>query len=255
MENKNGFWSGFGKFSAVVLVIGGLITIYTQVFPDGSNIEVECISTGYYKLQPNLNDDTEKFLVSLSKDSIIAYIKKHNELDKNSQNILDDVIGYIAMRKELLEWRTIWSLRDYSGYSVFKIKNSGNKPAEDVVLNINTHGIALVEGVDPDADTVRFNKLIKIGELRPEQTVTLYIWSSYHFSRYDGISISDKSGKGSVLFPEILSDIEQYLIMFLPVIIFFLIGIIVSVFFIGNSVGESKFKKGMNTKKRISKPT
>ena len=249
MENKNGFWSGFGKFSAVVIVVGVLVTIYTQLFPSGSIIEVECLSTGYYKLHPDLENDTNNFLVSLSKDSILAYLKKQNELSKNQQSILDDVMGYIKMRRELLEWRTIWSSKDYSVYSVFKVKNSGNKPAEDVVLNVNTNGIALVEGVETNTEPVRFNKLIKIGEMRPDQTATLYIWSNYLLSRYDDISISDKSGKGSVHFPEILSDIEHYIIMFLPMIIFFLIGIIVSVFFIGNSVGVSKFKKAMNTEK------
>jgi len=244
---KKDIWSSFGKFSAVVMVLAALITIYIQLFPNKPKLVAECIYSENYELPPDIIQRIIKLNGILSTDTLGVLIERYKAKGTIELDSKVDFVYYLRDYLNQDKYSLFWSRNKYSGQAHFKIRNDGDISSKEIKFYIPAKGIALISYNNDITQVRNFNQAIEINELRPEQEIDLFVWTSYKLFKYEDYSISDKDGKGSVSFYTksygFIKIIADYFIGWILLLI--ILGL--SIFGIGVSTGE-KFNRSLSNK-------
>ena len=222
-SNKNKFWDIIGKISVSIGLIVLGIQIYDYCFKNDYNI----IAKGSYFTFGN-PPDVKDILIDYSniKNTVKAYQKCGDGKKNDSLEQLDltDRIRYILNNKSTIYknctinrttsyydyddkifTNSVFLYDKYKSYWQFTIKNDGNKPLEELILDLPFDGV--YELFSKNAEIVRdkFTNTIVIGMLKPTYEVNINVWTKNEISRYsnydeDKSRITHKYGSQSIQF-------------------------------------------------------
>jgi hypothetical protein len=199
-----GFWAAFGKVSAVLTAVGTIVGIYLTVNPSGPELAGKC-DYNSYALPPDLISALADVRQSQTWDSIREELKKswgENEAPKDFPEF--EVARHLS---EFMEAKWPENFRfgtgPYRGFWYITIENSGNRIADDVVLDMPLAGIALITGRDEQQEIKTITKTVSLGALRPGDSVAVALWSEEGGSWADSsdFRLTHAGGTGVVSFP------------------------------------------------------
>ena len=81
------------------------------------------------------------------------------------------------------------------------LSNVGDRPAEDVVVNVLGHGIAKVTRDDGSTEVKVFTKRLELGRLRHNESVSIGMWLDEESLSRDGVVITHNTGTTTVSLP------------------------------------------------------
>lgn len=250
-ENK--FWIFWGKLSAVIITIGVLITIYIQIFPSESELIAE---DNYYKfaLPVDLIDKISLYNTSVSVDSIKKYIREYDEKNKTNMSDEFDFRYYLNNKLGGIFKKFNYNPNYYNGHFYFSIKNVGAKISEDIIFHSPLNGIALITREDDTQTIEEFNRQIKLNSLRPNESLSLAIWSKYFSSFYgeDEFRLTDSNGSGDFSFPTYVTGFAEFVannlfILIFGLILFLLISFGILIDYCSRSTNENQESKTQAT--------
>jgi len=204
-KSSGGFWAVFGKISLVVTVVGGIIGIYLVVFPNGPNLVAKCDYNSYalppdlIKTIRNVQQSESSFAIAKEMESI------WNETNKPEESLKTDAVANHLEAFLEANWpeKFRFSANPYQSFWYITIQNSGNRIANDVVLDVPLTGVALVTGRDEAQKVQVITNTIPLGPIRPGDSISLAIWASDKSTWVESsdFRLTHASGIGSVSFP------------------------------------------------------
>lgn len=201
-DKKPTHWETFGKVSAVVAFAATVIGIWGVLFPKSAEIEVH----GYHEsfaLPPDLSEMMKATSVNFRKygldDALSEQLEKSQVvLDSASLLAVRDAVSAIFEKS----WNGKFSnqIQRYDGFVYLTATNQGESTAKDIVLDLPLSGVALLTSQNEAQNIVDFKKSIKLGELRPKNSISIAIWAEDYRSYIEDhdFSVSFDSGVGSV---------------------------------------------------------
>lgn len=216
-KKSNQFWSLLGKIALVLTVVWILIQMFNNFIKQP---EYSIKAKGnYFKFQlpPEVNNrineyanvlaiDSSFIEGKLSKKSISELIKISKDKKRQEKIGIDYKIPHYTnvFRRKL-------NIEKYESFWVFTIKNEGNKPLEDLILELPFDGYFSVIMKNKKTFSKQFKRQIKIGELKPSYLSTIKVWStnSYMFPELDEekTRITHKYGWEKINYPKEVSGI------------------------------------------------
>lgn len=259
---RNRIWSIIGKITALLTLLWITIQLYNYFT---FNNEYKIYAYGKYSEFIIPNDylkllDDYKTLIALDKayvenlDSKGAGIKGLNEYLKS-----EDKKDYfdISFNSYLINDRHI-NITEYSSVFNYFIENNGNKPIEDLVLEIPFSGYFHINRKKGSFSEGNFSKHIEIGTLLPGYSININLWSKslFLFSEYEEgkTRITHKYGCEKIKYPiEVQGllawNIRNHNFPLIIVSIFILLSIYIA-FLLGVDYGPSIKKKEKERKIR-----
>jgi len=198
-----GFWAAFGKLSAVLTACGTIVGIYLAINPSGPELLAKC-DFNSYALPPDLIKTIDDVHQSESLDAIQREMaalegEKNKPMGMSKFELARRLNVYLEAK-----WpkKFRYSSNPYRGFWYISIQNTGNRIANDVVLDIPLTGVALVTGRDQAQEIQTITKTLRLGSLRPGDSITVALWSEEGTSFYSsGFRLTHAGGVGSVSFP------------------------------------------------------
>lgn len=192
-ENKstNRFWGSLGKAGMLIGLIWGGIQIFSYVFKlDEYEVKVQG-KHSFYKTAPILLDGYEN---SIKYKAIVKTVIESDGSLKNYQ--LDTLFSEISNNFKYytydVNFRSYYPVKDFSwdgDYNSaweFKITNTGNKPLEELALELPFSGYYAVSFPNDVIKSGFFSNKINLGELRPSYEINIICWSSANYSYPEG---------------------------------------------------------------------
>lgn len=218
-----------GAISVIISVILGGKELY-EAFSD--DVSAVGIVTSYqsppFLLKEYKNSNvfyaTLKFIerekAVVSKDKIDSLIKEFKSMYRfNSDISKRDSIG------QMLDYD-----RDYGAYWYIKIKNKGNQPIEELVLQLDTGGYCSIKYPDKKSTAHAFVNKINLGKLNPSYEITVKCWSIDNYDEsmieYKDIKLAHKNGWTKVSFPNEKSSFMRTL-SHIPTYVYIIFGIMI----------------------------
>jgi hypothetical protein len=240
----NDFWSAFGKISAVIGTLAALLTIFFSLTAKGPNLVARGYTRGF-AYQPDLVDVYKRVRSTEDRSNLKEIILDVTHKNGYTNQFMVNEIASSISSKFDESWgnKYNYSLRSFDAFAVIKIRNKGAKPAENVVLDLPANdlplqGIALITERDQGQRLVDVDKKISIGTIRPNNDVSIAIWSEVPISDYreKEFGVTHADGTSSVAFGHTLIGIKRIFgenIWFILWVLFF---ILLAVFFAGGWV-------------------
>ena len=188
---KSNVWAIVGKMTAILTLFWIIVQLYSYF---SSNNEYKISTYGRYSkfLIPNdysklIND--YKAIIALDK----AYVENVNEKGLS----IEGLKKYLESdnRAELFDlshehyknFMNPVKINEYTYIFNFYIENQGNKPIEDLVLELPFSGYFHINREKGAFSEGSFTKHIDLGVLEPGYSINAHIWSNYphSFSQYD----------------------------------------------------------------------
>jgi hypothetical protein len=171
--NKFSFWTIFGKLATIVALIWGLTQLYTYYLKQDYIIAV----TGdhfSFNIPPDINNVLSKYANQLTNNE--TYDQYFT--DKRRIDSIQDIERIIKKNKDDSETITLANIQytfdylskykhsnlssNYKSYWRFNIKNDGNKPLEDLILELPFNGIYILS-IQNELDVINeFTNQIKL---------------------------------------------------------------------------------------------
>jgi hypothetical protein len=192
---KNKFWDLFGKLAALIAVTWGSIQIFNFVFK--KEFKVDISGSHYEILIPTFNKlklsylDKEIITDSLynmiiknrekrtassfrNLEEIKKYYKYLEKLDLSTESPAYKICDFLVPRVVNLY---IPELTKYSSLWTIKIDNFGDKPLEDLFLELPFDGVfETTNTADRITSNGSFVKRINLGTLRPKYQILVKAW-------------------------------------------------------------------------------
>lgn len=89
-----------------------------------------------------------------------------------------------------------------STYRQIEVTNQGGKEAENISIELKESGGLYQIGEGLDAQKGVFTQSIPVGNLRPEQSLKIYIWSADKHYPFIDAFITHKNGSAKIVFPQ-----------------------------------------------------
>ncbi len=209
MTNTTGnsnFWTLFGKLALILATLWVLTQLYNYFIKN--EYKLDCKGNHInFELPPNtkatLNDyvnriSLEKAYSKYFKDGarIDSIHKIDNTLKKlkakySEENLPEYYYNLSRVRNEYSYFQSTYSNFQYSNYNslwTYTISNQGNKPIEELVLELPYKGIYVLTTKNEPAKIGNFKNQIEIGNLKPTQEITIKAWAEnqlYEVLDYD----------------------------------------------------------------------
>ena len=197
-------WGIFGKASLLVAFVWGLIQVYNYFFksPEFSATIVgnHCV----YETSPIHIDALQR------KYEYEALIKTTNISQKDN---IDSLLNRtrIGNAKSTFEYNLIlvsgnhWD-SEFNSLWTIKIKNSGNKPLEEVAIELPFEGIYKIILPNNVLKTDKFKNSIVLGDLRPSYEAIAYCWVKTYSGNYfeadeEKSRVTHKNGWFNISYP------------------------------------------------------
>jgi len=264
-KTNNGFWSSLGKAGVLVGLIWGGIQIYNYFFKTG---DFEAEANGrhtFYKTAPIILDGYKQNINTraIVKTVIDAdgFLKTYNY--EKLKHKIDDDYRYLAYSSNYDRINPVKDYRwngDFTTMWTFKIKNYGNKPLEELALELPFNGYYKVKFPDNTTKVDSFANKINLKELRPSYELSITCWTDN--DTYDPESDEEKSrlthknGWFSISYPlEVKADSIYALntkYHGMPIFVFFVI--VFFLFIVIYATGESNGLKKQKNEVPLTNP-
>jgi hypothetical protein len=289
-KTKNKFWDYFGKFAALIALTWGSIQIMNFLFKK----EYKANISGFHSeiLLPTSNKlvlpDIDKYEKEIIEDSIFKMViinrektkasdfRNVNELSKyyeatrrnysiTTDNIYNFVIPKVIALNTTAINLNISELPKYSSLWTININNFGDKPLEDLFLELPFDGVyETTNSSDKTTVSGSYMKRINLSTLRPKYQISVKAWRINPFPDYPVYidyyndekesRITHKYGSFAIEYP--IADTRFYnfckkhdLLVFYSIMFIFSIGILW-----GSRIGARDKEKEMNKLKITPKP-
>ena len=218
-KTKSGPWEVFGKISAVLAVITMVIGIKVAIFPSSEELK-GIIDYSQYAVSPDLWESLSN-LKDSSEDNGLRQILR--DIDESDEKIkldyemiesLSEGISKSLDQSWSEKFKARYNNRIYEQMVSIKILNDGDIAAKNVVLDMPLKGIAILDGQDGKEEVLEIVKSVKLGDVRPNNQVSLVMWSenSVAFHNEDEFYLSHESGIGEIEFVIKATGIDSFLI-------------------------------------------
>jgi hypothetical protein len=247
MSNGNtGAWAVIGKIAVVVGILVGAIQIARYWSTDGPVITAKgALYPVHYSERVFRRYEIEAGDVRSS----IPYDLK--DRDKIADEIAKD-LSRMNSKREIVQRLDL----PENNIVLLNITNEGNREAQDLTIEFDTSGSFELARVGEAIKRGDFDHVIQIGNLRPNNTTSLYVWPKYftEFSE-DDVKVVHTLGSTKVDFAMPINGwlawpYRNPLFMFFAVVI---IGF--GVFFFGAFVEKSEAKSAAKKASTASKPS
>lgn len=224
-DKSQRFWSGVGKLSALVLLLGGVVGLYKQLFPKGPSVRAR-VEIHHFSLPPDLASALDAIRAAQSPSSLERSLMDAVPQDQQVEFPMFRVANHLGESFDQL-WTERWrySFDRYKYYLVMEVSNAGNQPARDVMVDLPLSGIAkLVLGEEP-AHMREVDGKIALGEVRPGGTAWIGLWATRDSYLYPGVEIrlSHAAGTGRVSWGDTTFGVRAFVARHLGIISFYLI--------------------------------
>jgi hypothetical protein len=194
-------WVIVGKISVIVTIVGTLIGVVVSLRHPGPHLTVTC-SYSSYSLPPDLTYALDANRRCQSLDSLLSIVKR-SIAGQEPKGEIDAFDVSRAVGKMLdASWPKEYQYRTdlYSEYWHFDVRNTGDLPAADVVLDVPARGVGLLTPDSGDPQVVICNGSIALGVIRPGNSLQLGVWSAYPVGGIgkQDVRLTSSSGVGSV---------------------------------------------------------
>ncbi|GEM_PF-2098591 len=262
-NSKKDIWSYLGKIGLLVALIWGLIQIINFFYKSKDYEAVVNGNHSFYETSPKhrisyTNATEYKALVK-------TIIKREGnlktfELDTLLSKIKNDnnsILNY-EFRNNLPDLRFNDFGQEYNEIWTFSVKNTGDKPLEELALELPFDGICKIILPDNVLREEDFKNKIQIGELRPSYEANIIVWgksySSYISSSYEDEEKSrftHKYGWFSIKYPVEVKGFYAWNKKYddMP-LMFGSMLILMFVFLFGTSAGAKLYKKELESKQK-----
>ena len=179
------FWGYIGKAGVLIALIWGSIQIFSYLFKTG---DFEASAKGnhsFYQTSPHHNKaylksgeykalvrfiiEKEGSLKNYNLDTLLKNLKANgNEMDRSYFEMYLNQLGISPFNDR--EFSSIWT---------FTIRNIGNKPLEELALELPFDGVYKIMLPDNQVKENSFTNKIEIGELRPSYEASIYCWTRH----------------------------------------------------------------------------
>jgi hypothetical protein len=165
-----------GTICALFVAIGTLLLVLFTVVSktrESPRLKVLCYAGSFY-IPLDYKNEVSNFL----EDSLLQYFSQHYKRSSPipviySSEIKDKFPGEVL---------TLWDLRSYWKFTV---RNTGNKEAMELQLELPFSGIYLINKIGSQEPAKRFDKIIKdIGNIRPANEISIEIWTTDDYDDY-----------------------------------------------------------------------
>lgn len=187
-------------FLVVIAILGIIPTIYGWLFENDAVIEVKGEASNFYLPKPYISD-IKKQKSPIYSTEIFNVIPENTERVNRSE-IAEKVSAFLNKDKP-----NQTTLLDYpenlEGYYELSVTNNGAKEAQDVNLEFPFDGFYEIKDTNPEISGL-FSKIIKVGNIRPSNTVIVLVWSSYAPERFyfNKIKVTYPNGSSKAIFAE-----------------------------------------------------
>jgi hypothetical protein len=164
------FWATLGKVGLVAALIFGAIQVYPIVFPRGPKLEV-LVFQSRFRYPAGLLQDFRQ---------------------------IRDLQSFEALQSWPTRIRP--HLPNYDNYFTFQIANRGSKVAEGVAIELPYQGIYEVDQPQKPATGIDFERVIEVGEVRPNSSITVYVWTTWTLGFLENIRVKHHEGEASLRF-------------------------------------------------------
>lgn len=236
LRDKKTFWAYFGKISAVATLSATLLGIWTYFNQPHADIEAY-INPHPHSIRPDLHSaissNLDAFKYQKLKESLKNSLPKSLSVDEIGLIELSEVIEKIHEKS----WEAIdtFHINDHRGFSIMKIENNGEKSALNLKVDFPDYGSAIITREDDSQESIKFKKVLSIGELRAGKSIFILIWSKTEVdehSIYD-VSVTHDNGMGEVYWPIYAQGLSKYAAKYPSYFLVFIYIIFVSGFLLG----------------------
>lgn len=260
-------WSYVGKAGVLVALIWGVIQIFNYFFKTGEYEATANGSHGFYETSPIHNEaylknaeykalvrtiiEKEGSLKSYNLDTLLKNLRANN---RSSEKLYFDMyLNELGMSPyERKEYNSLWT---------FRIKNSGNKPLEELALELPFDGVFKVVLPGNVIRTNSFSNKIDIEELRPSYEANIYCWTNASMAFIEDDEeksrFTHKNGSFSITYPVEVTGIYAWnkknydtpLLIGLGILAF----LFLFIFAYGEAYGSKKMKEKLHEDKLSDK--
>jgi hypothetical protein len=201
---ESNLWSWLGKLSVVVTMIYASTEIYKNISKTPEH-SAECVGH-YHKYETaadftfaaNQNSEYKSALKSEIEDKGLT---KEGDIDSLVSKIKADTTNSLrksTFKSNVLELNNYGS--EYHSYKIFWeffIANKGNKPLEDLILELPIEGYYKIVLPNNDVKTGSFKNRISLYDLKPSYSTSIMIWSELNYYKFEdyGFPSVEKEGK------------------------------------------------------------
>jgi hypothetical protein len=221
-ESKNLLWSIIGKLALVLSILWILIQLYNNFF---KKQDYECEAIGnhsIFEIPVHLQKTLNEYINVLAIDSALIETN-NNKLIEKPISFLTKIIGNqnyqneLGIQYDVLLYKQIFEkkkdLEEYKSFWWFELTNSGNKPLEDLILELPFDGYYIINLANDKNIYGQYKHQIKIGELKTSYSVTIKVWRSDNlvFSDFEydeeKTRFTHKYGSTEIKYPKEVSGI------------------------------------------------
>lgn len=240
---KKDFWSIFGRFAVIIGVVWALIQICNFIVKP-KEYRAQTTGSQYPFLVPNFikpnlnafnntvvdsiyskiyNTNTEKFYI-FNSYTLEQKLKNYGTINRLYSYISGNLTEYILTTVN--QYNTVW---------YFTISNEGNKPLEELCLELPFSGIYSYTNTDTKkTENGSFGNRINLGNIKPSYEVKIIVWMSsykgYEIYNEEKTRFTHKYGSFKIQYTKEVSGIKLWVVNNLFNIIFILLtGTILSV--------------------------
>jgi len=209
-----------GKIGALVALAIGLFTIYSKISPSGPDLIARCDFHCDYALPPDLVLGMEDLQQSISFDTIQSEVEKF----LNESGEPEDFPKHELANRLRTSFEDRWPKRfrfidhfqsfdrPYDSLWRITLENSGDRIAEDVVLDIPLSGIAEITGRDGAIEVKDVTRTVPLGSLRPGDSITMDLWAREKlFVDTSDFRFTHREGVGDVEMPTSLYGVPAFI--------------------------------------------
>lgn len=183
-----------------IAIIGILPTVYNWIFESEARIEVKGDASKILLPKPYISD-INKQRATVSSTDIYDAFPENTEI-KFQLEIAQKISEFLNKDKPDRDdfLNTPERLTQYYELSV---TNNGVKEAQDVNLEFPFDGYYEINDTNPE-NSGQFSKIIKLGNIRPSNTIQVSVWKTDYFSSYldENIKATYPNGSSKAVFTE-----------------------------------------------------
>lgn len=188
-KDPKNFWSIIGKLALVLSISWILIQMYNNFLKRPDYAFDANGNHSVFELPNDLKMTLNEYINILAIDS--ALVENDNKLVKDPISSLAKLIqnqnyqGKLGINYKIPHYKNLFEAKkvfhEYKSYWWFTLTNTGNKPLEDLTLELPFDGFFLINLKNENDISGYYRQQIKIGELKPSYSVTIKVWSVNEF--------------------------------------------------------------------------
>lgn len=188
-KDPKSFWSIIGKLALVLSIFWILIQMYNNFLKRPDYAFDANGNHSVFEIPNEIKSILNEYISVLAIDS--ALVEDDNKLIKESISSLCKLIqnqnyqGKLGIDYKIPHYKNLFEAKktfhEYNSYWWFTLTNTGNKPLEDLTLELPFDGYYAVNMKNEKVISGYYKQQIKIGELKPSYSVTIKVWSLNEF--------------------------------------------------------------------------